>query len=94
MREAFTRTANSTRCEVSGANRSCKKRYYQFTTIDDCTRLRIYEHNNQVNAIRFIDYTLFRLPFLEEVIRTDHGSEFRSQFHCHVLDKGIRHAYI
>jgi len=30
-----------------------KKRYYQFTAIDDCTRLRIlrlYEQNNQVNA--------------------------------------------
>lgn len=74
-----------------------RKRYYQFTAIDDCTRLRIlriYEQNNQVNAVRFVDYTLSRLPFRAEVIQTDHGSEFGSQFHWHVLDKGIRHVYI
>jgi len=74
-----------------------RKRYYQYTAIDDCTRLRvlkIYEHNNQANAIRFVDYTLSNLPFRAEVIQTDHGSEFGSQFHWHVLDKGIRHVYI
>ena len=73
------------------------KRHYQFSAIDDYTGLsilRIYEHNNQVNAIRFVDYTLSRLTFRAEVIQTDHGSEFGSQFHWHVLDKGIRHVYI
>src|SRR5215468_12377485 len=35
-----------------------RKRLYQFTAIDDCTRLRvlkIYEHCNQFSAIRFVD---------------------------------------
>ena len=40
------------------------KRYYQFTAIDDCTRLRvmkIFDRNNQKNAIQFLDYVLSRL---------------------------------
>jgi len=74
-----------------------RKRYYQFTAIDDCTRfrvLRIYEENDQKTAIQFIDYVLSRLPFRTEVIQTDNGAEFQAQFHWHVLDKGINHVYI
>ena len=74
-----------------------RKRYYQYTIIDDCTRLRvlkIYEKNNQRRAIQFIDYALARLPFRTEVIQTDNGAEFQGQFHWHVLDKGINHVYI
>lgn len=74
-----------------------RKRYYQFTAIDDCTRLRvlrIYERNNQRTAIQFVDYVLSRLPFRAEVIQTDNGSEFQEQFHWHILDKGINHVYI
>jgi len=57
-----------------------RRRYYQFTAIDDCTRLRvlkIYERNNQKTAIQFIDYALARLPFRAEVIQTDNGAEFQ-----------------
>ena len=74
-----------------------RQRYYQFTAIDDCTRLRvlkIYEKNNQLTAIQFMDYVLSRLPFHTEVIQTDNGSEFQGQFHWHILDKGINHVYI
>lgn len=73
------------------------KRYYQFTALDDCTRLRvmrIYEKNNQKTAIQFIDYVLSRLPFKTLIIQTDNGSEFQEQFHWHILDKGINHVYI
>jgi transposase InsO family protein len=74
-----------------------RKRYYQYTAIDDCTRLRvlkIFEHINQRTSIQFIDYTLSRLPFRAHVIQTDNGGEFQGQFHWHVLDKGIQHVYI
>jgi transposase InsO family protein len=73
------------------------KKYYQFTAIDDCTRLRvlrIYDRCNQQTAIQFLDYLLERLPFRVEVIQTDNGAEFQSSFHWQVLDKGIGHAYI
>ncbi len=74
-----------------------KKRHYQYTAIDDCTRvrvLRIYPKNDQKSAIQFLDYLLERLPFKVEVIQTDNGAEFQGSFHYHVLDKGIGHVYI
>ncbi len=74
-----------------------KPRYYQYTAIDDCTRLRvlkIYERNNQKTAIQFLDYMCQKFPFRIDVIQTDNGSEFASQFHWHVLDRGIKHVYI
>jgi transposase InsO family protein len=73
------------------------KKYYQFTAIDDCTRLRvlrIYPKLNQQTALQFLDYVLERLPFRVEVIQTDNGPEFGASFHWHVLDKGAGHVYI
>lgn len=73
------------------------KRYYQFTAIDDCTRVRImqiFERNNQKNAVKFVDYVLSKLPFQVCSIQTDNGAEFQSQFHWHLTDKGIKHVYI
>ena len=74
-----------------------KKRYYQFTAIDDCTRLRIlriYERLNQKTAIQFADDVLEKLPFRVEAVQTDNGAEFQSSIHWHMLDRGIRHIYI
>src|SRR5215472_12640755 len=67
-----------------------KMRFYQFTAIDDCTRirvLRIYDRLNQKTAIQFVDYVLEKLPFIVEKVQTDNGSEFQSQFHWHLLDR-------
>jgi transposase InsO family protein len=72
-------------------------RRFQYTAIDDATRVRalkIYGRHNQANAIKFIDYAIDRFPFPIHTIRTDRGHEFQAQFHWHVEDKGIRHAYI
>jgi transposase InsO family protein len=74
-----------------------RKRYYQYTAIDDCTRLRvlrIYPRSDQKTAIQFLDYLISRLPFQIEKIQTDNGAEFQSAFHWHVLDQGIGHIYI
>jgi transposase InsO family protein len=74
-----------------------RRRHYQFTAIDDCTRiriLRIYDRLSQKRAVQFIDYVLEKLPFAVEVIQTDNGAEFGSQFHYHLLDRGIGHVYI
>lgn len=73
------------------------KKFYQFTAIDDCTRLRVlrvYPRCDQKTAIQFLDYLLARLPFRVESIQTDNGGEFGTQFHYHVLDRGIKHRYI
>src|ERR1700722_17117638 len=74
-----------------------RKKHYQYTAIDDCTRirvLRIYAQHNQKSAIQFLDYVLEKLPFQVQTIQTDNGSEFQGSFHWHVLDRGIGHVYI
>ena len=72
-------------------------RRFQYTAIDDATRIRalkIYQRHNQKNAIGFINYVIEKFPFRIHTIRTDRGHEFQAQFHWHVEDKGMRHVYI
>jgi transposase InsO family protein len=74
-----------------------KVRRFQYTAIDDATRVRalkIYKRHNQKNAMDFIDYVIDKFPFRIHTIRTDRGHEFQAQFHWHVEDKGMRHVYI
>jgi transposase InsO family protein len=73
------------------------RRLYQFTAIDDCTRIRVlkvYYRCNQTTAIRFIDEVRRRLPFRVLVIQTDNGAEFQSRFHWHIESLDVRHVYI
>jgi len=70
---------------------------YQYTAIDDATRIRalkVYSRHNQANAMDFVDYVIDKFPFRIQCIRTDRGHEFQAKFHWHVEDRGIRHAYI
>lgn len=72
-------------------------RRFQYTAIDDATRIRalkIYEKHTQKNAIDFVDYVIRKFPFRICMIRTDNGHEFQAKFHWHVEDRGIRHVYI
>ena len=72
-------------------------RRFQYTAIDDATRIRalkIYQRHTQKNAIDFIDHVIEKFPFRLHTIRTDRGHEFQAQFHWHVEDKGMRHTYI
>ena len=74
-----------------------KSRRYQYTAIDDATRVRalkIYARHTQANAIDFLDHVIDRFPFRIRQVRTDNGSEFRARFHWHVEDQGIEHRYI
>jgi transposase InsO family protein len=74
-----------------------RKRLYQFTAIDDCTRLRVlkvYDACSQATAVQFLDELVRRLPFRVHVLQTDNGSEFKSRFHWHAEELGIRHVYI
>ena len=64
-----------------------RRRFYQFTAIDDCTRMRVlkvFDACTQRTAIQFIDDVLRRLPFRVHVVQTDNGAEFQSQFHWHL----------
>jgi hypothetical protein len=58
-------------------------RFYQFTAIDDCTRMRVlkvFDACNQRTAIQFIDDVVRRLPFRVHVVQTDNGAEFNHSF--------------
>jgi len=73
------------------------KRLYQFTAIDDCTRIRVlkvFDACNQRSAIQFLNEVRQRLPFRIHVLQTDNGAEFQSQFHWHAESLDIRHVYI
>jgi hypothetical protein len=59
-----------------------RKRLYQFTAIDDCTRVRVlkvYDACNQRTARQFIDEVVRRLPFRVHVIQTDNGLPQKSR---------------
>ena len=74
-----------------------KIRRFQYTAIDDATRIRalkVYRRHTQQNAIHFIDSVVEKFPFRIHTIRTDRGHEFQALFHWHVADKGMRHVYI
>ena len=72
-------------------------RRYQYTAIDDATRiraLRVYRRHTQQNAIAFMDHIVAKFPFRIHTVRTDRGHEFQALFHWHLADQGIRHVYI
>jgi len=74
-----------------------RKKYYQFTAIDDCTRLRVlraYPRCDQKTAIAFLDDVMAKLPFKVERVQTDNGSEFGASFHWHLIDLGVDHVKI
>ena len=51
---------------------------YQYTAIDDATRIRalkVYSRRNQVNAIDFVDYVIDKFPLRIQCIRTDNGHD-------------------
>ena len=74
-----------------------KVRRYQYTAIDDATRVRalqIYRKHNQQCAIEFINCVIEKFPLRINTIRTDRGHEFQAKFHWHVEDQGMKHVYI
>jgi IS30 family transposase len=59
-----------------------KARRFQYTAIDDATRIRalkVYEQHTQAHAIDCIDHVVERFPFRIDTVRTDRGHEFAGQ---------------
>ena len=74
-----------------------KKKFYQFTAIDEATRYRVLQIYDQINtrsSKHFIDEVKKRLPVAIQRIKTDNGSEFGSDFTWHLHDLGIDHRRI
>lgn len=52
---------------------------YQYTAIDDCTRLKVlklYAERTAANSIDFLEYVIEELPFPIQRVQTDRGMEF------------------
>ena len=74
-----------------------KIKRFQYTAIDDSTRIRalkVFEKHNQISSIDFMNYVVQKFPFRIHTIQTDNGHEFQSKFHWHVQDCGMNHRYI
>lgn len=74
-----------------------KIKRYQYTAIDDATRIRalkIYHKQTQDSSIDFVNYVVEKFPFRINTIQTDNVHEFQSKFHWHVEDLGMRHRFI
>ncbi len=66
-------------CFYPVPNRPEPYKEYQYTAIDDCTRLRfiwVYQELYPANSVDFTRRTLKFFPFPVEEVPTDHGMEF------------------
>lgn len=82
------------------------KHLYQWTAIDECTRLRFvygFEEHTPENTVKFLKMLLKAFPFKIQTIQTDNGTEFTykyiSETEISPLDKvlnklGIKHKLI
>ena len=68
---------------LKGAHKRDGKRLYQWTAIDECTRMRFiygYEEHTPENSVRFLAQLQQAFPFPIETIQTDNGVEFTYRF--------------
>lgn len=67
---------------------------YQYTAIDDCTRIRvlaIYSRRTAGNSLLFLDRVIEEMPFPTQVIQTDRGREFFAYcFQEKLMEYGIK----
>lgn len=65
------------------------KHLYQWTAIDECTRMRFvygFEEHTPENSVRFLAMLIKVFPFRIKTIQTDNGTEFTYK---HISDENI-----
>lgn len=70
-------------CCLKGAAKRDGKRLYQWTAIDECTRLRYvlgYEEHTPENSADFLRRLLKAFPFPIQTVQTDNGTEFTYKY--------------
>lgn len=68
---------------IRGKHRRDGKKMYQWTAIDECTRIRFiygYEEHTPKNSVDFLKRFLKWFPFEVMCIQTDNGTEFTYKF--------------
>ena len=68
---------------LRGALRRDGKHLYQWTAIDECTRMRFiygFEEHTPENTVKFLKMLINVFPFPIKTIQTDNGTEFTYKF--------------
>lgn len=68
---------------LKGAVKRDGKRLYQWTAIDECTRIRFiygFEEHTPENSVKFLMMLQKVFPFKIQVIQTDNGTEFTYKY--------------
>jgi transposase InsO family protein len=74
-----------------------RRKWFQYTAIDDCTRLRVlrlYRRQNQQSSLAFLHELQHDFPFPIREIQVDNGTEFSLAFALTCQELGIRVRYI
>ena len=73
------------------------KHLYQWTAIDECTRMRFvygFEEHTPENSVKFLQKLVKEFPFKIQTIQTDNGTEFTYKYICDdeecPFDKALR----
>lgn len=64
---------------LKGAAKRDEKHFYQWTAIDECTRIRFiyaFEEHTPENSVKFLKMLQKVFPFKVQVVQTDNGTEF------------------
>lgn len=93
-------------CCLKGAAKRDGKHLYQWTAIDECTRVRFvygFEEHTPENTVKFFKMLQKAFPFKIETIQTDNGTEFtykyisdteKNPFDVLLEEAGIQHKLI
>lgn len=68
---------------LRGALKRDGKHLYQWTAIDECTRLRFvygFEEHTPENSVKFLKLLINAFPFKIQTVQTDNGTEFTYKF--------------
>ena len=74
-----------------------RNKWFQYTAIDDCTRLRVlrlYRRQNHRSSVAFLRELSAAFPFPIRKIQVDNGAEFPLAFALTCQDIGVRVRYI
>lgn len=70
-------------CCLKGAAKRDEKHLYQWTAIDECTRLRFiygFEEHTPENSVKFLKLLQETFKFRIQVVQTDNGTEFTYKY--------------
>lgn len=68
---------------LKGAAKREGKHFYQWTAIDECTRIRFvyaFEEHTPENSVKFLKMLQKVFPFKIQVVQTDNGTEFTYKY--------------